>query len=154
MSFSYSGDPASSDLDEVRFLIADTDEADALFQDAEIKYAIAKWTPLYGSNLYTAAVLLDTAAAQYAQQASYSADGVSVTMGAVGDQLRAMAASLRAQYEAQAAAGVAIEAGGMNVGEGKIPGTRDFMFGIGMDDDPEAGRQDWGSYRDDWERRG
>jgi hypothetical protein len=41
MSWSYSGDPSASNLDEVRFLIGDTDSADALVQDEEINYAIA-----------------------------------------------------------------------------------------------------------------
>ena len=40
MSWSYSGDPSSSQLDECRFLIGDTDEASPILQDEEIKYII------------------------------------------------------------------------------------------------------------------
>lgn len=148
---SYSGDPSSSDLDQVRFLLGDTDvDGNQLFSDAEIQWAINAWGPLYGSNILTAAQLAENAAAQYAQNASYSADGVSVTLGPVGDQLRALSASLKNQYAMSAQAGVIIEAGGMTPDEGLIPGTKNFMFGIKMDDDPEAGQQDFGG---DWPGR-
>lgn len=40
--FSYSGDPSTSALDEVRFLLSDTDADDVLLQDEEINYALTK----------------------------------------------------------------------------------------------------------------
>lgn len=40
MSFSYSGDPSSSELDEARFLLGDTDSTDPIMQDEEIQYII------------------------------------------------------------------------------------------------------------------
>jgi len=40
MSFSYSGDPSKSTLDECRFLLGDTDESRAIMQDEEINYII------------------------------------------------------------------------------------------------------------------
>lgn len=40
MSFTYSGDPSSSELDEARFLIGDTDESSPIMQDEEIQYII------------------------------------------------------------------------------------------------------------------
>ena len=42
MSFSYSGDPSNSQLDECRFLIGDTDEKNPLFNDEEINYIISQ----------------------------------------------------------------------------------------------------------------
>lgn len=42
MSFSYSGDPSSSKLDECRFLLSDTDKSNAILQDEEIEYIISK----------------------------------------------------------------------------------------------------------------
>ena len=57
MSCSYSGDPASSDKDAVRFLIQDTDCANNIFEDEEIN-----WTLTEEANIYmTAACLLDNA---------------------------------------------------------------------------------------------
>lgn len=41
MSWTYSGDPASSDRDEVRFLIGDTDANNQLLSDEELDYLIA-----------------------------------------------------------------------------------------------------------------
>lgn len=142
----YSGDPSSSDLDQVRFLLGDTDVSgdSALFSNAEIAWGISVWGPLFGSNILVAAQLAENAAAQYAQQASYSADGVSVTFGPIGDSLRALGATLKNQYAMAAQAGVAIEGGGINVGEAMVAGTKNFMFGIGMDDAPDAGQQDFG----------
>ena len=40
MSWSYSGDPRQSALDEVRFLIGDTDQSDQLLRDEEILYLL------------------------------------------------------------------------------------------------------------------
>jgi hypothetical protein len=40
MSFTYSGDPSASPLDEVRFWIGDTESSDAQLTDAEIKYLL------------------------------------------------------------------------------------------------------------------
>ena len=41
MSWSYSGDPQNSRLDECRFLLGDTNEAEAILQDEEIMYIIS-----------------------------------------------------------------------------------------------------------------
>lgn len=46
MSWSYSGDPAGSLLDECRFLIGDTNEAMPIMQDEEIQYLISQ----FGTN--------------------------------------------------------------------------------------------------------
>lgn len=40
MTWSYSGDPATSQKDEVRFLIGDTDTKEQLLQDEEIQYLL------------------------------------------------------------------------------------------------------------------
>lgn len=40
MSWSYSGNPADSKLDECRFLIGDTNEDEPIMQDEEIQYII------------------------------------------------------------------------------------------------------------------
>jgi len=51
MAWTYSGDPASSDRDKVRFLIGDTDSTDQLLQDAEVLYVISE----AGGSIYQAA---------------------------------------------------------------------------------------------------
>ena len=46
MSWTYSGNPANSKLDEMRFVIGDTNESSPIMQDEEIEYLITE----YGSN--------------------------------------------------------------------------------------------------------
>lgn len=46
MSWSYSGNPANSQLDKLRFISGDTNEAEQILQDEEIQFLIAE----YGSN--------------------------------------------------------------------------------------------------------
>jgi hypothetical protein len=45
MTWSYSGDPASSDRDAIRFLIGDTDTDDQLLSNEEIDYCITQGGP-------------------------------------------------------------------------------------------------------------
>lgn len=47
--WTYTGDPASSDRDAVRFEIQDTDESNPLLQDPEIEYALAQETGVLGA---------------------------------------------------------------------------------------------------------
>ena len=42
MSFTYSGNPETSTLDAVRFMIGDTNPCDPLLQDEEINYLIGQ----------------------------------------------------------------------------------------------------------------
>lgn len=51
MSWSYSGNPADSTLDKIRFLIGDTDTTDQLLNDEEITYLITE----SGGSIYQAA---------------------------------------------------------------------------------------------------
>lgn len=64
MSWSYSGNPAASALDEVRFLIADTSFAQAwTLQDEEINYTLGLYSaspPVVGQNFLAAAVCAET----------------------------------------------------------------------------------------------
>lgn len=42
MTWSYSGNPSNSKIDECRFLIGDTDKSNPIMQDEEIEYLITK----------------------------------------------------------------------------------------------------------------
>ena len=59
MSWSYSGDPADSQIDACRFLIGDTIASDPIMQDEEIQYLI----DTYGNNEYQVYYQLFTRAA-------------------------------------------------------------------------------------------
>lgn len=49
MTWTYSGDPGASALDEVRFLIQDTDQDDQLLSDEEIEYLIDVYVDPYSA---------------------------------------------------------------------------------------------------------
>ena len=72
MTWSYSGDPASSSKDKVRFLIGDTDTAMQLVQDQEIGAILAMQ-----SNAYRAAARVARAiAAKFARQVDVTGEGL------------------------------------------------------------------------------
>lgn len=145
MTYSYTV-PGATEKDTLRFLIQDTDPFDAeewQVTDEEIQYSYDTWFPLYHSMYYVAAAICETIAARYAREASYSADGVSISLGPVGDQYRALAASLREQDKATKI-GATVDAGGINPNEPLEPNTKPFSFGKGIHDFVEAGQQEFG----------
>jgi hypothetical protein len=138
--------PGATDKDTIRFLIQDTDPMAAeewQVSDEEIQWSYETWFPLYHSHEYVAAMVADTIAARYAREASYSADGVSISLGPVGDQYRALAASLREQHKGTLV-GTSPDVGGMAPDEQLQPGTKPFSFGKGIHDNIEAGPQEYG----------
>lgn len=143
MTFTYTS-PGASDKDAIRFLIQDTNSAEALMQDEEILYLLTKWKDVQGTVEYVASVAADTIGARYAREASYAADGVSINLAQAAQQFRDLAASLRQQHKNLLVGGFP-DVGGITPGEGLYPGIRNFSFGTGMHDDAEAGPQDYGS---------
>jgi hypothetical protein len=145
VTFSYSGDPSASDLDEVRFLISDTNEAEPLLSDEEIAYVIATWNPLYGSNTLTAAVCCEIVAGKFAGSISVSADGVSVALSELQGKYEQLAASLRDQYKQQEALGNPSFSGTLfdDTWDATI---KPLTFGKGFMDNYLAGRQNFGDY--------
>ncbi|MNU34905.1 hypothetical protein D3C71_234920 [compost metagenome] len=51
MPWTYSGDPAASDLDRYRFLLSDTIEAEPILQDGEINFILAEY-PDHNHRMY------------------------------------------------------------------------------------------------------
>lgn len=64
-TWNYSGDPSTSDLDAVRFLIGDTDQTDRLLLDSEINWAISQEGSLYAA----AARAANAIAAKFSREA-------------------------------------------------------------------------------------
>lgn len=143
MTFTYT-DPTASSKDEVRFLIGDTNSAGHLIEDEEIGYLYAKWFSLYGTVEYVAAMAAESLAAKFARESNYSADGVSVSLANLAQQFRDLAASLR-ERSMDSLVGGTPDAGGISPYEGYDPEIVDKDFGTGMHDNPEAGRQNYGS---------
>jgi len=84
VAWTYSGDPASSTRDKVRFLCGDTDSTDQQLNDAEIAFLITEWVDAY----LAAANACDAIASKFQRQSDYSKS--------VGDM------SISTQFQAQA----------------------------------------------------
>lgn len=143
MAWTYSGDPATSDKDEVRFYLQDTDSGFPLLQDEELQWLIDEWMPRYDSLLYVASVGAATVSRKFAGMVSVSADGVSVQTGDLAQRYRDLALELREQYKA-AQVGGEINIDNVLIGHGYDHGIRPLRFAVGLHDNPEAGLQDYG----------
>lgn len=95
-SFTYSGNPASSPRDEVRFLIGDTDATRPVLFDAEVDYLLASQP----SALAAATEGARRAAARFASLADLSVDGLSIAYSQRRDAYTALAADLSARESA------------------------------------------------------
>lgn len=91
-NWTYSGNPADSDLDAVRFLIRDTDEANAKVSDEEIT-----WLLTQGGGVYWAAIsAADHIATSFSNQARTKTVGaLSITYEASASEYRLLARDLR-----------------------------------------------------------
>lgn len=143
----YSGDPATSPIDEVRFWAQDTGTP-PLLSDPEITYLINYYVVDFpdgeASPLLVAALAADRIAAKYVGFVSISADGVNYS----GDQLQqrwsTLARNLRESEKALRIAGAGPYVGGILQGEYPPIGVEPPEFGVGMHDNPEAADQSGG----------
>ena len=146
MAFSYSGNPEVSARDEIRFLIQDTDESCALLQDAEIDYILAKWIPLYGSVLFCASVAAGTISRKYAGVVPVSDGGTTVNLGDLQTKYAQMADELRSDYKREGDVGGLVNLENILLNNEYDPTIEPLAFAMKLDDNPRAGRQDWGGY--------
>ena len=81
VGFTYSGDPANSDADTVRFLLGDTDPSAFFLNDSEIAFLLSTVHSIGLSNpvLQAAAAGAEAIASKLSREITYSADGVSVS---------------------------------------------------------------------------
>ena len=145
MSWSYSGDPASSDKDAVRFWVQDTDQSVPLLSDEEIDYLLSMWTPQYGSVIFVAAMAAEVIAAKYTGEVSVAADGVSVQVGDLSARFQLLAQRLRAQYKNESAGAEPFLTGVM-WDEVRDASIKPLIFGVGFMDNYEVGKADYGDY--------
>ncbi|MFN3077019.1 MAG: hypothetical protein ABT940_09105 [Alphaproteobacteria bacterium] len=90
MTWTYSGNPASSNADTVRFLIGDTDSTDPLAQDEEIAFALAQ----RGSHYGAAAMICRAIAARFARLADQSVDAIHTSHSQMNRAFLSQAAQL------------------------------------------------------------
>lgn len=126
--YSYTGDPASRPIDEMRFLLGDTDMGRALFTDKELTYLLSKF-----SNPYSAAAEgALTFAARYTDLRDKTVGPLSIRYGSIINQWEALAKSLQRR-------------GSKNNGALAITTQRSCepAFSRGMNDFPESQLFDW-----------
>lgn len=150
-TYTYSGDPAISDADAVRFLVQDVGDLTPsgvqlwLLSDEEIAWLLDQWLDKYGSTLYVAAVAASVVATRFVGVVSVTTDGVSVNTSELSQRYRDLAADLRARYRDYGIGGE-VDISNIMTGVGPDFSIRPLRFGIGLDDNPWAGLQDYGGW--------
>lgn len=90
MSWSYSGDPSSSETDAVRFLVQDTDKSEELLQNEEISYLLIETGSVKGAAVKAARAI----AAKFSRLADFSLGDYSVSYSQRAAQYTALAKEL------------------------------------------------------------
>lgn len=109
MTWTYSGNPASSDVDNVRFRIGDTNTSDQQLSDEEIEWLLTQ----YGTAIGAALGACDALIAKYARLVDSRSADVSVS----SSQRLAHYRDLKTTLQSQSAsiAGVAPYVGGISI---------------------------------------
>lgn len=139
-TWSYTGNPADSQKDRVRFLCGDIDDTDAQVSDEEIAAALA----YEGSALGAAASVCEHLASRYAREAqkSIGAGGGLNTSVSLSERSRAYAArakDLRQHQEARAIVGMAYAGGISRADKDAVASNTDRVppeFFVGMMEHP------------------
>lgn len=128
MTWTYTGDPANSNLDAVRFLVGDTQSADEQLQDEEINFLLAQ----NSDNIYSAAIHgAEAIAAKYAREMNKRVGQLWIDAAEKFKHYNALATSLREQRRAIK------PVGGVHIAND----TTRRMFTLGQFDVTEAGDQ-------------
>lgn len=93
MTWSYSGDPSTSEKDAVRFEIGDVDVNDQLVSDEEIQYLLTTEDSIVGA----AALCCDKIAARFARDVDKKIEGTSVSASQRYEHYRSLAQHLRSR---------------------------------------------------------
>lgn len=93
MEWSYSGDPAQSELDRVRFEVGDTDESEKLLSDSEVRFAIDTESNL----LAAAAKCCEVIARKFSREANIRLGPQYIYLGERSAAFAARAKELRAK---------------------------------------------------------
>lgn len=133
MSWSYSGNPASSTLDKVRWLVGDTDTTDQQLSDEEIAAALVD----AGDNPYVAAIICTEALiSKYSRLVTKSVGDLSISYGDIVKNYRSLLGDIRRRSTLQLCTPYA---GGISVADKEVDeGDSDVVqpfFKRGMHDD-------------------
>lgn len=139
----YSGDPAASQSDEIRYLVQDTDQLSPLLTDAELDYEIAKWTQETDDTTFLASHVAEAIGRKYSGVTTVSADGVEVDLAGLAQAYFTMADRLQAEWENGVAAND-IDLDNLLAGIAPDLSIAPLSFGLGEMDNPEGGQQQLG----------
>jgi hypothetical protein len=140
MSFSYSGDPSASPLDELRFWIGDTDSTDAQLSDQEVKYLLRS-----NNDSVTAAAIeaCRRLISKYSRYVDQKTGDIDIKYSQKIGQLEATISHIRAGMNPVPYAG--------GISQSDIETVQDDddrqgpVFSLGMMDNPPSGDDpDWG----------
>lgn len=153
MSFSYSGDPATSTKDAIRFLVGDTDSTEWFITNEEIEWLVVQWENK-NSVYWTASMVAEAIAAKFSREVTTNSDSQTVNTSELQQKYLDLAVRLRAQHQTLLSGG-SVDVGGINAGEQPDPTVLPLAFGTGMHDFAEAGQQDqgdrsWTYYPEQW----
>lgn len=141
-TWTYSGNPASSPRDTVRYYLQDTDPDDPQMSDAELDFLIQDWYSVTASYILVAATAAEILSVRYSGEVTVSSDAVIVALEQLQEKWAATAARLRAM-QARKDVG-APDAGDIDLYEINDPSIKPLSFDKGMHDNRWAGRQDYG----------
>lgn len=97
MTWTYSGDPGDSALDEIRFLIQDTDTNDQLLSNEEITYLNDAYGDAYSAAVAAVGVLIAKASRSEEESKRVGDLSLTVKAGARVAQWEALMVSLKAE---------------------------------------------------------
>lgn len=106
-TYTYSGDPSSSPLDEVRFLLSDT-QSPWMLSNEEISYGLARAN---NDPWMTASRLALAKSSYYSRRGNISIDGISLNYGDRGRALMELSQQLE-KGGGKAIAGAPVQGGG------------------------------------------
>lgn len=145
MTWTYTGNPAASSKDAIRYLIGDTDTTFQLMSDEEIAYVSGIATPIYDDDMMAASICCDVIANALAREISISADGVTAGADQLMDKYQKTAANLRKMYDRiRGVAGVPY-VGGIDPFMPPDFSVKPLIFGLGFMDNFRAGQQNFGN---------
>ena len=129
MTWSYSGNPANSANDEVRFLIGDTDTNNQLLSNEEIAWLLTEWN----SNSYIAASnAAYSLSAEFSGKSDFSRSVGDLSLSTQYGQQAERYGSLAKRLAVQASAGAPPSPKVYLDDEGDVFGPQ--VFSIGMDE--------------------
>ena len=97
MAWTYSGNPGSSDLDHIRFLIQDTDTTDQLFSNEELTYLFNSYGDAYSAAIAAVTTLIAKGSRVQEESKTVGDLSLSVKSGARVTQWETLLKSLKAE---------------------------------------------------------